>query len=298
MNKYYNNRYRMLKKFEEVCEENKTDLYTITNFQALHQNLKTTNTNLETTIQIQIRDTKPTTEYILQIKIKMSDTLYRLQRKCLPYARLAKNDDLTGRISNSKYFIERARIGYAIARAKEIEKVINDNLSTFISITPQDLTTMATVISNYYDVTQKTGEEMSKKQGSGTKMIPILIKEGMTTVENLFDMCYGEFAEAKPELVNILDAAKEIYDIGIHHTAVILTITEKGTNKKLKEVLVLIKELNKTTTSNITGTAKFEKIKHGIFTFIFTKEGYITYETIITVKQGKTIEMTVEMEKA
>lgn len=294
-----NNHYRRLKRVYEFCLRYPNELAnTIQDFSIEQSALNTIILNVEKALKIQIYETGGITTDTDDLKLFLAQIVNMYAERGLPKARNAKKSEYVKMLSHGIYFIYYPAKSLAIARTEEIRDILSDS-SVFNNIQPADITAINLALQNYNDAISDTAVEIAHKKGSGSDVLPILFNDGKTRVLNIGNYITGTYFFSNKPLVNEFDVCEQIVDLGTKHTKLIAKAIEAVFPKSpIEGVKVTIVGLNnKIGITDIFGNATIEKFKAGTYHILFQKTGYKDKDVIVTIPQGRAIEITVELEK-
>ncbi len=296
MNNYQNAQVNMLDAVKLFFTENMTITNTfpplttqITQFTDIH-------TNLKQAIQLQII---PTTG----ITADKKEEAEKLIEMILPKARLAhawavttKNNDLAQIFDTTEYNLERLTENDLTSTAQNIHDTLNNNLSalTPYGFTPTTLTTIQSQIDLFQNLIG-TPEVASSNRETATKAIAQYIKNATDILKITDDLIFGNFTDTEPAFVNIYNNVRQIINTGTRHTGIRATITTSGSDSPIQNATLLLHELNRTATSNITGTAEILKFTAGTYHFTTSHPTHQPLTQILKITRGKILEINIQL---
>jgi len=188
----------------------------------------------------------------------------------------------------------------AFAKIQLIRNTLNTNIG---SITPDynlsaiDVTAIDTAITNYQSHIGETGTAIGGHKAS-TQEIKDTIKSINTSLKTMDKLIPSEYSDTNHDFVLNYQNARIIDDIGTHHNAIELTITDAATGNPVQGAIFSITGTTKTATSNIDGIAQIIGIKANKYNTTVTATGYQAQTPVITIIKSKTIEQDVKLTKA
>jgi hypothetical protein len=251
---------------------------------------------------IQTSNIEGVTEDTKQKKKTMAQTVIAKARKGLPMAKKANKPELVEKLDYRVYYIEQAPKADALARAKDIKKVLADNDTVFTNIKPADITAMVDAIKAYDESEINPRQAREHKKIAGTEALDAPFKKGNDSCDNIYDYFYGEYQLTKPDLVKELADLLGIEKEGVRHNTINATCVDGNPpagapTHLLQDVEMKLVELNLIVRSDINGLAHLTKFKHGTYHLEFSKAGFITKQMIVFIKRGQTVELEVVLNR-
>jgi hypothetical protein len=207
----------------------------------------------------------------------------------------ARNLGLVGLVEaldKKENFIVESTDEEAISRAKNIRKLLNDNLGVLTNVTNTDIATIDAAIALFEAVKPIPQDHREMRKTLGTGPLEAKVKEVDIIAENLVDLVVSYFEGVDKPAVNDLIAAQQILNSGVRHAAIEVRFTDTA-NADLQDVKFEIEGTKKKAISNINGEASIQKVKAGTYWVLATKDGFQTVRQKLSIKRGESINLNI-----
>lgn len=177
------------------------------------------------------------------------------------------------------------------ARAIENKDALED-----YGITDTKLTALQTAINNYAAETPKPRTALSQRK-TLTSNLRQLFKDADAILTEQMDKLVSNFKAANPDFVATYETVRIIIDPATTATQLKGIVTDKSTGNPIKNAVVTIVELSKTTKTNFAGAYSFKPVANGTYTVTITATGFNNFQADgVEVKLGAITSLNVELE--
>ena len=131
------------------------------------------------------------------------------------YCAVAQNPELFAKVDYTASTVCVGKVSEVVARCKNIHEAASDNAAALVKygITAAKLTKLDKAIKAFDKV--KTAPRQHKViKGAATKLIPVLVKSGVSIVRDQLDELMTQFKEANPSFYNAYFAARVVVNQG------------------------------------------------------------------------------------
>ncbi len=195
-------------------------------------------------------------------------------------------------------YISKASDEAALLRAKNLRKLMNDNLTVLTNITTGNITTIDDAIAAFQAAKPMPQDHVEYRKTYGTDPLAAKIKEMDELVEALYDLLVSYFGETDSEAVAEFRQAMQIINTGVRHTSVVVTFLAFEDNSVIGTGVLKSLDYEKSARTDSEGVAAIVKIKPGKDKkFSAEASGRITALFTLHVKSGKENLKTVVLKK-
>lgn len=204
--------------------------------------------------------------------------------------------DLAGQLSIAVSEYTRVSDSVSSKMAQAALDLMNANIADLTPdyVTAADLTALQTLITAFAN-TRGSSAMTKQTEPADTAAFKEAIKQCDKTIDDL--LILGRFYIATdPDFYNQLLLVAVMPAVNIHHTSLIIQVTDSVTNAPLQGVTASIGD--KSAVSDLTGTISIYKIKSGKKqTLLLSKANYNAIETLITIIRSRENNLVMPMVK-
>ena len=254
---------------KEYAEEQKTfdDAYLLAQ-QAAQAQATTANTN---------------TDAVDIAKHLMADTVFKYASRGSVKAKQAGNTSLADALDIPTSFIYRADKVLAVQRARDIEKLLKDNLGILTNIDASNINEIDKTITDYDAIKDQPTIANQTKKATGTNPLPGNLSTAFSGIDGMYKLLVSYFGTTKKPLVDSFALAMQIISTGVHHTGIEGVVTKNG--QPVVGALVSIGGTKKFAKTDAKGHYSISRIKVGIYTIdVRDENGDNTTQTVAIVK--------------
>ena len=191
----------------------------------------------------------------------------------------------------------------AFDKVKNIRNAINKNIGSMagVNLLPADVAALDVTISNYNKNKSTPGIAKSHKK-SVTKTILDTMQAIDKSIILIDRLLLSQYGITNSGMVSDFLNNKKINSLPGHHTGLQVHFTDAATGLDLEGATLQIQgtgknaKTNKTTSTDINGIAQIIKTKRGPYHTTLSMLGYKTQHPIITLKQGKILNLTIQLQ--
>lgn len=277
--------------------ENEVALLLITLFAVIRDAFVLHMKALQEAVDKQAEDIKVWTQTKKDSKKKMAECIIKYAgRACLQADQLHMEEIMLA-LKKTVSYISRASGAVALARARDLLKLMEDNSTELTIITAADITLMTAVIKNYDDLVNIPKGEIKKKKAEGTSRIVAAQKEIDKDKADLGKLVHSFL----PDLAESYDnAAKVGKPSGVKKLRLELHICDAVGGSDLQRVMCeatngVIKVEAK---SGLKGFAKFYGLENGSWKVSAIKKNYEEFaQDNVTLSEGKIMKMEIRIRR-
>ncbi len=258
--------------------------------------------NFEQAEDLLTSDRKGITSETATAKKAMAETVTRVARKALPFARKAKLIAVVAQLNRSETYILKAAGLTALSRARVLLSTLLQYNSVLTCVTSEDVEDMQQKIEAYTEVHQNPKILRETRKMEGSEFLRLEYQKASAAVQNMHDFIYGHYKSTQPQLLKEFEDYLYMEGLNTKHTALMahcFVQNEDPTQQAVdvEGIELSIPELNEKTQSDILGMCKLSKFKGGAYRVQFNKEGFESREFQLEFKNGHKLELEVEMKK-
>src|SRR5215213_5089805 len=197
------------------------------------------------------------------------------------YAYAAANADETLKQEMNLSFttLMRTRDAALAPRCQNIHDKAAANLEALadFGINAAQLKNLQTAIDDYSAKNMNPRAALSGRKTANTNLAA-LFRENDSVLKDQMDKLIEQFREAHPDFVQTYFSTREIIDPYTTTTQLKGTVTDKSAATPIKDVVVTIVELSKSTKTDAQGKYSFKSIANGKYTITATAEGFVNFQ--------------------
>ncbi|MCX6352027.1 MAG: hypothetical protein NTX03_09215 [Bacteroidetes bacterium] len=226
----------------------------------------------------------------------MGKTVVKYAKRGAVKARQIGNTGLAEGLGIPLTDITKATKAGAITVAKNIRKLLNDNLATLTNIIAANITEIDNTITAYDNIKDKPTEVQQVRKADGTDLLEAQFVIADLAANNMLDLLESYYEDTpKQALVNEMELAKQLITTGVRHTKVQFTVLANENNEPLENATALDISNGKVYHANMDGVITIEKHKPGKFHFTVACVGKTSKDVIVDVKRGMNNEVGVRL---
>ena len=253
--------------------------------------------NLGTSVQKQEEDIKLWAKTKKLSKRAMTDCVMKYVMRAYLQADQLGLTDVAMALNKVQSYIYQTAAAVAVARAKDLVKIINDNSAELTVILPADIAEMEAAIQDYSDLVDVPKSEIEKKKAEGTAQIEAIQKLIDKDKEDIGKLVQSYLPELADDYEN---AAKVGKPAGTKNLSMMLHVTDAVGGNNLRNAYCRAtngSEILDVSTGE-KGFAKFFSLEGGLWNVLVQKKDYGDFkQNEVVVSEGKIVKMEVKIKK-
>lgn len=279
------------------CDDNAEIVALIPAFRAAFNDFKTKITEIVAVVQQESTDLSGIATDKAQRKQALGEQAATLAGAIFAFAATVSNVELKQQMNVSLPKLLKMSDSQLTARCQNIHDagVANADALADYGIKPATMTALQAAIDDYSAAAPKPRVARSQRK-TVVGSLRELFRQADDILSERIDPLAGLFKESNPDFVNIYTAAREIIDPSTTTTQLKGVVTGKADAAPIKDAIITIVDLSKTTKTNAAGEYSFKPVNFGKHTMRVTKEGFQEFETDeVEVKLGTINHFDIEL---
>lgn len=285
------------KRVQRYNTEYATDMATIDDYGDLQDKFDALVVKIDKAGEEQVMARGATPDLMQDLKSEMGRTVIEFASRGSVKAELLGDMELANKLDKAFSFIAFADKETAVQRAKDLRKLLNDNLATLTNVSAANIATIDEAIDGYEGKMNDPIIEIEHRKSQGTELVPGYIKDTNDLLDKMYRLCKSYFNRTKPEMVNEMALAMQIINTGIRHTIVEIKIVDDSGNG-LEGVAVSDEKTHKNYLSDFDGVVHIEQHRSGHDSFNIFLSGWQQMKVGMDIKRGIKNSLTVHLVKA
>ncbi len=163
-------------------------------------------------------------------------------------------------------------------------------------VTATDLTDLSTLLSDFL-AAKNDAENVHHTTPNDRKAFTAQLNELIDLVKDM-RLLSKKFKAVHAQFVEDFKSNSTVHELGIHHTNLNVTVTDKVDGKAVAEAITSISGSNKSANTDASGNAIITSIKNGKCTLTVTATGYVQVVKEVKIERGRDNKFIVQLEKA
>ncbi len=276
MNNFQNTHQDANKRVQKFNTDHAADTATIPDYASEQSLFDTAVAKIDQAAQNQAADNSGIGEDKKNRKNKMAFVVILFAMRGVVKARQLGNTDVAAALDHPETFISQASDSDAVTRAKDMVKVMNDNLATLTNIVAADITAMNTAITAFDSIKGDPTIAVEQKKATGTDPINGLIVITDLHIDGMKKLIHSYFSISKPILVDEFDLISQLIPRGVRHNKAEIDVVDSMTNTAIEGATITCISNHKTATTDDTGIGVIDGVKTGNQKFEIIAPGYTT----------------------
>ena len=297
MNKQENAKIASNGRVKNFIAENDAVLTLIVLFAAIKDSFILHMKALKEAVDKQAEDIKMWAQTKKESKIKMAECIIKYAGRACLQADQLHMDELKLALSKTTTYINKATGAVALARARDLRKLMSDNITELTIITPADLTEMDGVITNYDDLVNMPKGEIEKKKAIGTSKIAAAQKDIDKDKADLGKLVHSFL----PQLAESYDnAAKVGLPTGVKKLRLEMHVSDAVGGSNLRNVSCQVTNGVKTIDAKTgkKGVARFYGLENGTWNVVAMKQYYAEFKQgDVSLSEDKIVKMEIKIRR-
>ena len=297
MNKQENAKIASNGRVKNFIAENDAVLTLIVLFAAIKDSFIQHMKALKEAVDKQAEDIKMWAQTKKESKIKMAECIIKYAGRACLQADQLHMDELKLALSKTTTYINKATGAVALARARDLRKLMSDNITELTIITPADLTEMDGVITNYDDLVNMPKGEIEKKKAEGTSRIAAAQKDIDKDKADLGKLVHSFL----PQLAESYDNAVKVgLPTGVKKLRLEMHVSDAVGGSNLRNVSCQVTNGVKTIDAKTgkKGIARFYGLENGTWNVVAMKQYYAEFKQgDVSLSEDKIVKMEIKIRR-
>ena len=161
-------------------------------------------------------------------------------------------------------------------------------------VTAADLTALNTALTNFMTSIPQPRTATAVKKNSTTNLAK-LFADGEKIIKDRIDGMMLPFRQTKPDFYNAYITAKKTVNLGTHKVSILGRVISKNSGIAISKAIVKNEEDGQEVATTQRGGYRFRSLLAGTYKLTVSKKGFVTTSFNVTVKEGETTHIDLEI---
>jgi len=170
-----------------------------------------------------------------------------------------------------------------------------ENLEPY-GVTPATLTALMAARVAFHDILKLPGE-VTLNRKNATDVIPVLLHEAISMLDNTMDKLMDMLRTAQPEFVNVYFLGRKIHSIGVHTMSLEILTLNANNNTPLVDAHLEVVGKGIKRKSSKSGQNRIQNLLEGNYTLSVSRLNFVSQMIPFTILSGETTQLVIELEE-